>query len=321
MERDEFLGPANSEMAAVEKTIRDWLASGDGMLRDPSIHLLEAGGKRLRPGLVLLSALCCRYDPRVVVPAAAAMEMIHMATLIHDDIIDNSRTRRGYPTVNSLWGEKTALLTGDYLLARAFTMLAGTAPGAMRYLSAAVDEMCLGQASEMLVGPCLEEGEYLRRIERKTAAFMSACCRLGSGVGRASRRAVEALSRYGRNLGMAFQLMDDILDITGDPREMGKPVANDLRQGVFTLPVIHSLSASPRRARLRAILDLVNHGETDGCMEEVVSILDASGSIEYARSVAGAFALEAGECLSNIPPSDARDSLLRITEFVVRRGY
>ncbi|MGE5542556.1 MAG: polyprenyl synthetase family protein, partial [Bacillota bacterium] len=124
-------------MPAVEQAIRESLALGDGMLRGPATHLLDAGGKRLRPALVLLSALCCHYDSRVVVPAAAAVEMIHMATLIHDDIIDNSSIRRGTPTVNSLWGDKTALLTGDYLFARAFMMIAGIAPCALKPLSVA----------------------------------------------------------------------------------------------------------------------------------------------------------------------------------------
>ncbi|MCR4399121.1 MAG: polyprenyl synthetase family protein, partial [Firmicutes bacterium] len=320
VEIEALLGPAASEMPSVENTIRECIESGDRLFREPAVHLMEAGGKRLRPALVLLSALCYDYDSRVVVPAAAAVEMIHMATLIHDDIMDDSCTRRGRPTVNSIWGVRTALLTGDYLFAKAFVLLSRAGPGVVRLMSRTVHEMCLGQAREIESGAVPDEREYFERIERKTAAFMSACCALGSRLAGAPRRATAALSRYGRLLGMAFQITDDLLDIVGDARTLGKPVASDLRQGIITLPVIRALDESPAGCRLKELIrgserpqDAGNSPDgSRGWVAEAASIVRTSDSPRHSRAVAESFARAAVESLAPVPECAARAALARL---------
>ena len=317
---DELLGPAVPELTAVEKMIRDSLDSGDDQLSPAAAHLLNHGGKRLRPALVILSALCYSYDPRKVIPVAAAVEMIHTATLIHDDIIDGSETRRGLPSVHSKWGTRTALLAGDYLFARAFVMLCGVAPVALAGLASAAEEMCAGQAREAT------GGDYMDRIRRKTAEFLSECCRIGSILGRAPSAAVNALACYGRLLGIAFQITDDVLDLFGDPAETGKPAGTDLREGLLTLPIVRCLRTSPRSHRLRGLLKSLvrqhREGTADlGDLAEALSILRESDSADYCAGVARAFARAASDQLAVVRPCEARTSLERLSEFIIARTH
>ncbi len=315
---DEVLEPAAGELAAVEAVIHKSLLSGDSLLVNPVTHLLDHGGKRLRPALVILSALCYRYDARRVVPAAAAVEMIHTATLIHDDIIDGSPFRRGVPSVHSRWGTRTALLAGDYLFARAFLMLAGMPRVVLAGLASAAEEMCAGQARE------LAGTDYFDAIRAKTAVFLSECCRLGSILARAPRTAVEALGEYGRFLGLAFQITDDMLDVFGDPAGTGKPRGNDLRQGLLTLPVLRCLHSSPKGPRLMELIKAIERQRTEGAsdsgeLEEALSILGDSDSRDYCLRAATAFARRAADRLSVVRPCAARDSMERLTELIVAR--
>lgn len=332
-----MLEPAAPELAAVEKMIRESLDSGDESLKPPAAHLLARGGKRLRPALVILSALCYRYDAQHVIPAAAAVEMIHTATLIHDDIIDGSNRRRGMPSVNDRWGIRTALLAGDYLFARAFAMLAGIPPAAFAGLASAAEEMCAGQARELgegddrvslLFSDSGERGEreYFLRIESKTARFLSECCRIGSLLGRAPAAAGKALADYGRFLGIAFQITDDALDVFGDPAQTGKPAGVDLREGLLTLPVIRCLKTTPKRGRFAELLNCFGRQHPEGACDpadlaEALAILRESDSAQYCSGVARTFALRAADRLTAVRSCPARTSLERLTEFVVARAY
>ena len=208
------------------------------------MHLAESGGKRVRPVLSLLSAASLRGEPEPAIPVAVAAEMIHMATLVHDDVIDRAETRRGRKTVNQIWGNHVSVLAGDALLAKALIILVERTSGEIvRIMSDMIYRMCEGEIAQHASQHDMyqEEQEYFDRIEKKTALFFAACCKAGALMGGASAEQAEALWRYGRHLGMAFQVVDDLLDVSAEAQVVGKPVGNDLRSGILTLPVLHTL--------------------------------------------------------------------------------
>jgi heptaprenyl diphosphate synthase len=283
-------------------------------------HPLRAGGKRLRPALALLGGrFCLPEDTDRLVGLAAAAELIHMATLIHDDMIDGSATRRGCDTVNARWGDRMAVLAGDYLFGCAFTLVARWGNGSViDSLSKCVTEMAKGEMVQFGRIRRFKETEtdYLDWIEKKTAIFIAEASRIGAlGVG-APESIVGPLWRFGRYLGLCFQIVDDVLDLTASPDHLGKPAGCDIRNGVTTLPIIHALRESSERDHLRVILQ---NGQAGPAIDEALAILRRAGSIDYAQSRASDFAAAAHRELGSLPDLPARRSLADMTDRLLHR--
>lgn len=308
------------EMQQVDALLDRVVSDENPLVEQVAAYLRAAAGKRIRPALVLLSAAAAGADPAQSVPIAAAVELIHMATLVHDDIIDRATLRRGRPALYRAFNEQVAVLAGDFLFARAFQLLADTRqPSVVRTAADVVHAMCVGEIQQNLErGTPPTEAQYFSRIEAKTATFLAASCRLGALAADAEPAVVEALGRYGWHVGMAFQLIDDLLDLTADPEILGKEVAADFRQGVVTLPVMYALSHTRYPEELKAVL---SSPETRTATEAITGLLEESGALHYVQERAHTLVQEAKAALAGLVPSPARDTLMRLADFVVARRF
>lgn len=302
----------------MEQLLQETLSSTERLGAQTSLHLLRAGGKRVRPMVTLLAGRVFDAPDEAVIPIAAAAEMIHMATLVHDDVIDGAQSRRGRPTVNAIWGNYSAVLTGDFMLARAMSLIVDQGhPRVLKVMADMIYEMCEGEIAQHEAKGRLDltEQEYLRRIGKKTARFFQACAESGALLGNAPASAVRAMGQFGYNLGMAFQVVDDLLDMTGDEQVMGKPVGSDLAQGVLTLPVIYLLQREEYRQRVAERLRVIPPEPQD--IQVILQLVRQNGALRYTEEVASRFARRAAEFLESVPQGPASD-LLR--EMVVALG-
>ena len=304
------------ELAVLEKKLIEALTSSVPLFSEIGTHLVRSGGKRLRPALYLLAAKSGEaYDEDKAMPLAAAIELIHMASLVHDDVIDRAETRRGAATANAKWGNRIAVLTGDHMFAQAFALVSrrGYTEAIGERLAALVQGLCAG---EILQDSSLYTAEHdLEEYEQRIAI----CCELGGMVGGAPTEVCEGLKAYGKAIGMAFQITDDLLDITGDEGRIGKPAGNDIRQGVATLPVIRALTSSPDRDELRAIV--TNQAMTDGQLARAIEIVRASDGIETAQARADEYLAEARRVLPGAVAGEARKAFLEAASYIVKRDY
>ncbi len=312
------------ELELLEQVLCEALTSPVPLITEIGMHLVRSGGKRLRPALYLLAAKAgAAYDREKAIPLAAAIELIHMASLVHDDVIDRADTRRGAVTANAKWGNQIAVLTGDHMFARAFSLVShkGYPEGVGEGLSSLVQGLCAGEilqdSSLYDVGIDLEE--YERRIEMKTADFLSVCCELGAIVGGASTETTEKLKAYGKAIGMAFQITDDLLDVTGEEERIGKPAGNDIRQGVVTLPVICALDTSPDKEELRGIV--TNQAMTDDDVRRALEIVRGSEGIAEARRRADGYLTEARSVLPGTLSGEARTAFLQAAAYIGKRDF
>jgi heptaprenyl diphosphate synthase len=317
---DAILLAVGDELARVEEFMADALQADGALPAEVALHLLASGGKRLRPALVLLCGEAVGADPEALVPIAAAVEIIHMATLVHDDMVDGSRLRRGAPTVHAKWGEPTGVLAGDYLFARGFSILASTGnPRVVRVMSDVVSRMCVGEMRELAEQwQPADEAAYFARIDAKTAYFIAESCRLGAVVAEAPQHYEEALAAYGSAVGLSFQITDDLLDVVGATATLGKPQGADLRAGIVTLPLIHALAHAPEADELLALL--ATRKVDDGDVERVREVLLRAGSVDYARARSVELARAAQRSLEVLPPSPARETLAALAERLVDRN-
>jgi octaprenyl-diphosphate synthase len=311
------------DLQAVEERIQQEISSPVRTIWSLGGHVLSSGGKRLRPALVCLSAYATGLpvDKRRLIPIAAAAELMHTATLIHDDVVDNTTTRRGRPTASALFGNGVTVLTGDYLLAKAMNLLAEDGDIAIiRTVSQIAIEMSEGEVLQMIhtSDASISEQTYFDIIRKKTAVFIQGCCRAGALVAGAPQPIVEALSHYGYHIGMAFQIADDLLDYTGDPARMGKPVGNDLREGKFTLPLIIALRESTPADRER-LLQMIEAPVKDGEMQQVVEIIRRYDGFTRTQAIAAHHVRQAAEALSLLPPTTIRQSLAALCDYIVER--
>jgi heptaprenyl diphosphate synthase len=310
-----------ADLSDVESYMAQLLDEGPQAVRDVALHLLRAGGKRLRPALVLFGAKFGDYAYEDVRPVAAAAELIHMATLAHDDVIDRAELRRGRPTVHSLWGEHTAVLTGDYLFAKAFSLLSEVRVGKVVGIMAdVVYRMCSGEIAQNVqsrdrVLP--NEDQYLDRIAQKTAVFIAESCRAGAAATGAPLDVQQALYDYGYSMGMGFQIIDDLLDLTAEPKTLGKAIGSDLRAHVITLPLIHGLRQSQRRAELQTIAESTE--VTGDSVNTAREILGQAGSFSYAEELAYRFIDTAKRSIRPLIDVPAKASLLAMADFVLER--
>jgi heptaprenyl diphosphate synthase len=315
--------PLESQIAArldrVEEELEKAVAADSDLLSATARYLLQAGGKRFRPMLVLLAGYFGDpADPRLI-PGSVAIELSHLATLYHDDVIDESADRRGVPSANARWDNTVAILTGDYLFALASEMSADLGPDVCRLLARTITILCDGQIREVDAAGSLEQDEdgYLEVIRRKTGSLIATSCRLGGVLSDAAPEHVETLEAFGESLGLAFQLSDDIMDITSTQLELGKEPGTDMKEGVYTLPVLHALHRGPDRQELRHLLA---QGAPDGArLVRALQIVRGEGSIRHARRAVGAEVRRAVGLAKQLPDGAARDALVQLTRFLAIR--
>lgn len=314
-----LFAPIRADLEQVELLLRETLASRRHGVTELIRHLDQYRGKRLRPALLLLTAKACGTIQPAHHVLAAVVEMIHTATLVHDDVLDSADTRRHVPTVNALWGNQASILLGDYLFTHAFhlTSTIGDAQ-ACKLIGEATNRVCEGELHQICQrgNLSLSEEEYFDIIDAKTAELTSVCCRLGGMYAGETAEVVDSLARYGRYLGMAFQIADDLLDIVGQEKTTGKSLGTDLEQRKMTLPLIHLLASSQDRADLYHILENGHPNKR----QALDPYLNTSDSLAYAQCRAEQFATQAQAELECLPPSPCRDILHIMAEKAVHRS-
>ncbi len=311
-----------SDLKLLEVELLSVIHSPEELITDMSQHLVEAGGKRLRPALYFMCAQNGVCNTERLMPMAIAIELIHMATLVHDDVIDNSAIRRGRPTANSCWGNHSSVLIGDYLFAKAFSLVANKANNQMlKVLTDVICSMCEGEINQNRSTFNADQGEndYLGRIAQKTADFLAASCELGGLMADCSSDDVKKFREYGYSLGMAFQITDDILDITSSSEELGKPVGNDLRQGIVTLPVIYALEHSPERDELKEIVQTKNMSEEK--IKRGLEIVHATDAINYCYSQVDEYLKKARSIIPSSVTAEHKQAFVEVADFVGLRKY
>lgn len=311
------------DLRLIEKELGKSIRTEHRQLNQSAAHLLDAGGKRMRPVFVLLAGKFGDYDIQRLKNVAVPLELIHMASIVHDDVIDDAATRRGKQTVKAKWDNRIAMYTGDYIFARALTIASRIDnPEVHQVLARSVMEMCQGEIEQ--IRDFFDENQslirYLQRIKKKTALLMSVSCQLGGLVSGASPEHVRRLRLYGYYVGMAFQITDDVLDIVGDEKVLGKPSGSDLRQGNVTLPVIYVLQRGSEADRRQILEYLRTKGQRDS-IGDILQGIRTSDGIDYAYALADRYLEKAYAVLTRLPEGKARDSLQLIAEFVGRRNY
>jgi octaprenyl-diphosphate synthase len=308
----------------VERFIADQLAAGPDAVREAGGYVLAAGGKRLRPAMLLVVSRLLGYEGERDVPYAAIIEMIHTATLVHDDIIDSAAVRRGHATANHRWGNQLTVLLGDWLYIRAMELaLEAGDVAALRALSRATEQMTEGEIMGLAAqaNPELSQQEYLEITRRKTAELFATACALPTFFAPALAQHRGAFEAYGRNIGMCFQIVDDILDVTASEERLGKPVFSDLREGRLTLPFILALPHLGERERL-AVVDTLRTGEFRGVSPpELRQLLGQHGAVEAARTVASEFGERAVAALADAPAGPELEVLRRAPRLVLERDF
>lgn len=319
--------------AGVDDEIQKALDTVDPQnLHDASKHIIKAGGKKIRPSLVLLSAESVGGRMEGAYKTAAAVELIHTFSLIHDDIMDEDEMRRGMPSVHTLWGQSMAILAGDILFSLAFELIAQThnenipSRRVIKALNTVVDaciKICEGQAYDMGFEGKLDvnESEYLNMIYKKTAALIAAATKAGAILGGGSEKQVEALSEYGRLIGMAFQIQDDYLDVVSDAEKLGKPVGSDIAEGKMTLMVVHTLSQASADDKQTLISILENNSNETEEIQKAINIFTNYGSINYARDIALESVENAKKLLDVVDDSPAKEALYLLADFMLQRSH
>jgi octaprenyl-diphosphate synthase len=313
-----------ADMAAVNRLILQHMQSPVALIPQLAGHIVAAGGKRLRPMLTLASASLCDYRGTRQCALAACVEFIHTATLLHDDVVDDSALRRGRATANALWGNKASVLVGDYLFSRAFQIM--VMDGSLRVLeilSTAAAVMAEGEVLQLVTSNDAETSEqaYLDVIRRKTAALFAAACRVGPVIAERPRVEEEALDSYGLNLGIAFQLVDDVLDYAAREIELGKTVGDDFRDGKITLPVVLAFRRGDREERefWRRTLEDRDHRDSD--LEHAVGLMHKHGALRDTVARAAHYGAVARDALGIFPDGPEKSALLEIVDFCIERAY
>ncbi|MGB6042201.1 MAG: polyprenyl synthetase family protein [Pirellulales bacterium] len=322
-ERYELLyAPVADEMAAVETILQQQLVSRYDGVNELLQHGARLSGKRLRPALLLLTAKACGAVRPAHLKLAAVLEMIHTATLVHDDVLDDATIRRHHSTVNALAGNEASVLLGDFLFSHSF-YLASTLDNtfACQRIGRTTNIVCEGEMRQIhhRGNFNLTEAEYIEIIAAKTSQLCACCCELGAHYADASDERQQALYEYGNNLGIAFQIIDDVLDIAGDPMNTGKSLGSDLEKEKLTLPLIRLLNLCSDVERDALVYGILR--EAGQRRDDLLDQLETSGALEYARNVAKRYANAAQDQLRELAPSPAREALLHLARFVVQRHH
>ncbi|HSI65852.1 MAG TPA: heptaprenyl diphosphate synthase component II [Planococcus sp. (in: firmicutes)] len=309
------------ELDMIEKELEQAVDSTSPLLQDASLHLLQAGGKRIRPVFVLLAGKFGEYDIDVMKRVAVPLELIHMASLVHDDVIDDSEMRRGNLTVKAQWNNSVAMYTGDFILARALEYITKVeSPKVHQILSKTMIEVCRGEIIQIEDKYKLDQGlrDYLRRIKRKTALLISSSCELGAIVSGTDEKTTAHLRRFGYYIGMSFQIIDDILDFTSSDAELGKPAGSDFMLGNITLPVLCARKDPEVYALLK---EKLNKDLTDEERLTVVKMIRHSPGIAEAKEMSERYLNKALVELSHLPKSQANKTMRKIAFFIGKRKF
>jgi geranylgeranyl pyrophosphate synthase len=313
-----------ADLLRVEERLVGLLEKRGGALKGPAEMMFRSGGKRLRPALVLLSSRLFGSQPESAISIAAAVEMVHGASLIHDDVIDSTDLRRGQPTLNAVTGNRIAVLLGDLLLCQALLAVAELDRVVLvQVVSEAVADMTAGQILELRLQGNIDTqvDQYLRMIEGKTAALMEAGCRLGALLTEATPEQVAACGQFGRNLGMAFQITDDVLDIWGNPDQLGKPTGNDLRERKYTLPFLHAYQQSQKAQRNLVRQLLTQEPLEPGALQALIQWMDQHNSRDYSLKLAYEYIEKARQALRQVPEGSTRKKLDELLDYVRDRDH
>lgn len=317
-----IIQPIAADMEAVNATIRRQLHSDVPLVNQIAEYIISAGGKRIRPVLVLLVANAYDYRGTHHHDLAAVVEFIHTATLLHDDVVDESSLRRGRQTANALFGNAASVLVGDFVYSRAFQMMVSVGDmRVMEILADATNVIAEGEVLQLLNmhDPDVTEERYLQVIRSKTAKLFEAAAQLGALIAGASEDAIEAAAEYGRSLGTAFQLIDDVLDYSGNATDIGKNVGDDLREGKPTLPLIYLMQhGTPQQRQL--VRSCIENGDEQH-FDEILAAITGSGALDYTRNEAEKAAQRAANSISALPNSQFKDSLLQLCAFAVDRNH
>ncbi len=313
-----------TEIASIEAVMEHAVRSEHATLTEASMHLLKAGGKRIRPIFVLLSGKFGKGDQSRLIQVAASLELIHMASLVHDDVIDDAATRRGKPTVKAKWDNRVAMYTGDYIFAKALKLASQIPnPKIHQILSRALVQMSIGEMEQirLFYEPGQSIRDYLLRIRRKTALLIAVSCQIGALAAGADYKASNMLYRYGYNVGMAFQITDDLLDINGTEKELGKPPGSDVRQGNITLPVILALQEDHLRRDLLGELRNIQHGEGKHDTSRFIEMVRSSKGLHKAEQIAKQYIDKAMAAIKTLQETPAQRDLIAIASFILNRNY
>ena len=328
-----------SQLAETAEKVNQFIDEVVGLESEPTLlyqaarHIIEAGGKRLRPYLVLKSCKLVGGREEDALPTAAALELLHTFTLIHDDIIDEDEKRRGLATVHVEWGLPTAIVTGDLLFAKVYEAITKhTDPRrvspkrilqVLKNVSGATVTICEGQILDMIFEhkETVSEDQYFRMIQAKTAALFETSARCGGILGGAKKRQVERLGRYGHYAGTGFQVIDDVLGLTADEKALGKPVGSDIREGKRTLIIVHALKHASESQRKKILETLGNRSSSPEQIQEVVGLIGSLGSITYAEEKAKKFIEKSKKVLASFPASGDREDLISLADLVFARKF
>ena len=312
------------ELQAVNRLILDRMNSPVGLIPQLAGHIIAAGGKRLRPILTLASARLCGYAGERHLSLAACVEFIHTATLLHDDVVDQSDLRRGLSTANAVWGNQPSVLVGDFLFSRAFQLM--VADGSLKVLKILSDASAViaeGEVQQLMTSNdvATTEADYLSVVGAKTAALFAAACRIGAVVAERPEAEEVALEAYGRNFGIAFQIVDDVLDFSAKQAELGKTVGDDFREGKVTLPIILAFERGDAAERDFWRRCIESQDQTVDDLDRAMQIMRRHGALEEAVAFARTYAATARDALSIFPPSPVRQGLTDLIDFCITRPY
>ena len=317
-----FQTVVHEDFRLVDQCIHEQLHSDVALVSKIGEYIIKSGGKRLRPLLVLLTARACGYNDNHHIPLAAIIEFLHTATLLHDDVVDESDLRRGNETANALWGNAPSVLVGDFLYSRAFQMMVGLENlQLLHILSNATNVIAEGEVMQLMNihDADVSEEQYMEVIRCKTAMLFQASCETAAILSKVDNNTVKALADYGNYLGIAFQLVDDLLDYDGDSEAMGKNLGDDLAEGKPTLPLIYVLKngSEDEQALIR---EAIEQGGLEK-IDEIVATVRSSGALKYTAEQARLFSDKAIKCLNNLPESKYRSAMVDLAEFAIARTF
>ncbi|MEE2661385.1 MAG: polyprenyl synthetase family protein [Pseudomonadota bacterium] len=313
-----------TDIQKVNQTIIDHMESPVILIPQVAGHIIGAGGKRLRPMLTLAAARMCGYDGDRHIGLAACVEFIHTATLLHDDVVDDSDLRRGSASANAVWGNKSSVLVGDFLFSRAFELMVKDGDlDVLRILSEASSVIAEGEVLQLVTANDTEttEGDYLKVIRSKTAKLFAAACEIGPVVAGRSREEWKALNSFGHNIGMAFQLVDDVLDYSARQATLGKTVGDDFRDGKITLPVVLAFKGADNEEKCFWRRTMEDLEQKKGDFRRAVTLLENSGALSSTINQAHEFGMRANQDLDAFPDSEFKTALLEAVDFAIRRNY
>ncbi|MBS4191037.1 heptaprenyl diphosphate synthase component II [Bacillus sp. FJAT-49705] len=310
----------NSDIKNIEQTLEETVHAESPLLHQASLHLLKAGGKRIRPVFVLLAGKFGKYDINIIKNVAVSLELIHMASLVHDDVIDDADLRRGKPTIKAKWDNRIAMYTGDYLFARSLELITKIEkPFAHQILADTLVELCIGEIEQIKDKYNFEQNvrNYFRRIKRKTAILIAVSCQLGAIAADVDDEIHQKLYKFGYYVGMSYQIIDDVLDFTGTEKELGKPAGDDLHQGNITLPVLFAMEDAKIRKEIVKVRENTERAE----MEKIISLIKGSGAIEKSLRVSDNYLNKALKILNDLPQNRAKKTLNDIAKVIGKRSF